>query len=517
MRCRSPLSSVPRAVLLTLVGLLALPACSDEEDGPGIPLVPLDAGTTDAGTDAGTTDSGTPDAGPTDGGSSSAWPQSFSCQGKPQQTLTFNSTQVQELQNKVNDLADCTTIQLGAGTFVLDNAITIRSKGITITGAGKGTKGEGTGGTASTVLDFSTAAANSNGIDVVGDLFSVSDLAIWNAKKDGLRVEGSSNVTIRRVRTEWAQENQESNGKYGIYPVKSAFVLIEECEAYNAADAGIYVGQTRRANVIRNIAKQNVAGIEIENTKFAWVQGNTAVDNTTGLVVFDLPGNPIKGTDILVVGNTITGNNRPNFASVTASSSTVSQVPAGTGTFILASRRVEFVGNTWGDNNTVDIAVLSGLAIEPDITQWSAAYFNFPSADVYIHGNTFTGGSGDAVDNGNLDPERRPLGVLVGAVYQYGASQGEPRVEHVFWDGIDPAPRDESLRNPVNLCFTDNKLPTAEGEPKHAIVDFDLQAVSGYLRTTTPNLPAAWAETRRYPAGAAPFNCSGFLPKLALP
>ncbi|MFP2927825.1 parallel beta-helix domain-containing protein [Pyxidicoccus sp. 3LG] len=522
MRCRSPLSYAPRAVLVALVGLLALPACSDDDEGTETPDAGQnrpDSGTpTDAGIDSGTPDSGsdagTPDAG-SDGGSSVAWPVDFSCDDKTQVFRHFNADQVQELQDAVNDLAECTTIQLGAGTFQFDNALTIRQNGITITGAGKGAKGEATGGTASTVLDFSNAAANSNGIDVVGKTFSVSDLTIWNAKKDGLRVESSTNVYIRRIRTEWAQENQESNGKYGIYPVKSSFVLIEDCEAYNAADAGIYVGQTRRANVLRNIAKQNVAGIEIENTKFAWVQGNIATDNTTGLVVFDLPGNPIKGTDILVVGNTITDNNRPNFASVTASSSTVSQVPAGTGTFILASRRVEFVGNTWGNNNSVDIAVLSGLAIEPDPSQWAAAYFNFPSADVYIHGNTFMGGSGDLVDNGTPDAERRPLGALLGAVYRYGAAAHQvTQVEHVLWDGIDPAPRNETLANPINICFTGNTLPAST---KEAVVDLDLQAVSGHLMSSTPNPMAAWGETRRYAQGAAPFNCKGFSPSLALP
>ncbi|WP_426755729.1 parallel beta-helix domain-containing protein [Myxococcus sp. Y35] len=510
-----PLSRAPRAVLLALVGLLALPACSDDDDDRP------DAGQPDSGTrpDAGTGDGGTGDGGTDDGGTegdggSIAWPQDFSCEGKEQTTLAFDPGQEQELQDAVNALAECTTIELGAGTFQFDNAITIRANGITFKGAGKGAQGEATGGEASTVLDFSNAAANTNGLDVVGKLFTVSDLAVWNAKKDGLRIESSSNVNIQRIRTEWAQENQESNGKYGIYPVKSMFVLVEDCEAYNAADAGIYVGQTQHTIVRRNVAKKNVAGIEIENTKFAHVSNNLATDNTTGLVVFDLPGNPIRGTDIYVADNTITGNNRPNFASVEASSSTVSQVPAGTGTFILASRRVEFERNTWGDNNTVDIAILSGLAIEPDPAQWAPGFFNYPSKDIFIHDNTFTGGSGRLVDNGEPDPERRPLGALLGAVYAYGAqAHGVTGVEHVLWDGIDPAPRNESLSNPINICFTRNTLPEGTGA---ALVDLDLQAVSGHILAPTPDLPSAWAETRRYAQDAEPYNCSGFTPALTI-
>ncbi|MCP3169999.1 parallel beta-helix domain-containing protein [Myxococcus qinghaiensis] len=510
---RLPLSRVSRAVLVAALSLLVIPACSDDADDRTFASPNPDTGEGPGTPDSGTPDSGTPDSGTPD--AVTRYPVEFSCTDAQRTTVSFNPGQEQALQNAVNDLAPCTTIQLGAGTFHFDNAVTIRQDGITIAGAGRGAQGEGTGGTASTVLDFSNAASNTNGLDVIGKLFTVRDLALWNAKKDALRVENSANVFIQRIRTEWAQENNENNGKYGIYPVKSRYVLIEDSEAYNAADAGIYVGQTRYTIVRRNIAKKNVAGIEIENTKFAYVEGNTAIDNTTGLVVFDLPGNPIKGTDILITKNIITGNNRPNFASVTASSSTVSQVPAGTGTFILASRRVEFVGNTWGDNNTVDIAVLSGFAIEPNPILWAAGFYNFASADVYVHGNTFTGGSGTSVDNGTPDPARRPLGALVTGVYAYGkAAHGVDRVEHVLWDGIDPAPRNEAVPNGVRLCFVNNTVPSTT---KASIVDLDLQAVTAKLMSAEPDVAGAWAETRRYDQGAAPFNCTGFSPGLALP
>jgi hypothetical protein len=191
----------------------------------------------------------------------------------------------------------------------------------------------------------------------------------------------------------------------------------------------------------------------------------------------------------------------------------VSQVPAGTGTFILASRRVEFTRNTWGDNNTLDIAVLSGLSIESDFNLWAPGHFNYGSSDIYIHGNTFNGGSGDMVDNGQPDQERRPLGAVVAGVYQYGtATQQVTQVEPVLWDGIDPAPRNETLSNPISLCFTGNTLPQGT---RYAVVDFDLQGVTAKLGTR--DVAGAWGETRRYAPNAAPFNCQGFSPRLALP
>ncbi|RKH42534.1 parallel beta-helix domain-containing protein [Corallococcus sicarius] len=499
------------AALLALVGALSLTACSDEEDDkkPDAGSQPVDAGTqVDAGTDAGT-DAGPPvDTGiPWDGGSAGG----FSCEGKATATLTFAPGEEEKLQDQVNTLAECTTIQLAAGTFTFDNAITIRQNGVTIAGAGKGVKGEGTGTASSTVLVFTNAAANSNGLDVVGNRFEVRDVAVWNAKKDAVRVESSTDVVMRRVRTEWAQADKETNGKYGLYPVKSKYVVIDECEAYNAADAGIYVGQTEYAVVRNSVALQNVAGIEIENTKYAYVIGNTARDNTTGLVVFDLPGNPIKGTDIRVVNNIITDNNRNNFAAVAASSSTVSQVPAGTGTFILASRRVELTGNTWENNNSLDVAVLSGLIIEENPALWAAGGFNFESADINIHGNVFKGGSGDNVDNGKLDPSRRPLGALVATLYAYGETQGTRQVEHLVWDGVDPVMHNRAELNPINICFTKNTLPAGTTT---AIVDLDLLAAG--TAVTKGDLAGGWAKTRHYAATGTAFDCAGFSPALTI-
>jgi parallel beta-helix repeat protein len=501
---RSQWTRASRATLLALVSALALTACSDDEETPA-PTPRPDAGTeVDAGTDAGpTVDTGIA----WDGGGVGT----FSCEGKTQATVTFAPGQEEALQDQVNTLAECTTVQLAAGTYTFDNAITIRQKGITFVGAGKGVKGEGTGTASSTVLVFTNAAANSNGLDVVGDRFEVRDLAVWNAKKDAIRVESSTDVVMRRVRTEWAEQNRESNGKYGLYPVKSKYVVIEDCEAYNAADAGIYVGQTEYAIVRNSVALQNVAGIEIENTKYAYVLGNTAKDNTTGLVVFDLPGNPIKGTDIRVKNNIITDNNRGNFASVMASSSTVSQVPAGTGTFILASRRVELTGNTWGNNNSVDVAVLSGLAIEPDPALWAAGGLNFASGDIFIHGNTFTGGSGNKVDNDKLNPQLRPLGALLATLYAYGSTTGTLRVPHVLWDGIDPAGHARTEVNPIHICFQGNTLPRGTTT---ALVDLDLNAAATALGKS--DMPGAWAKTRHYAATGTAFDCAGFSPALTI-
>ncbi|MFT5355826.1 MAG: parallel beta-helix repeat protein, partial [Polyangiales bacterium] len=151
-----------------------------------------------------------------------------------------------------------------------------------------------------------------------------------------------------------------NNGAYGIYPVRCQNVLIEECVCSNASDAGLYVGQSINVIVRNNIIRGNVAGLEIENTQYADVYDNLAENNTAGIVVFDLPGNPIVGRDVRIRDNMIINNNTANFAP----GGVVAVIPAGVGTFTLASRRVEITGNTYMNNNSVDIALLSGDVVE---------------------------------------------------------------------------------------------------------------------------------------------------------
>ncbi len=456
-------------------------------------------GTATTGGGAGTTGGGT---GATGGGA----PGDGGCV-----TLNFTTGQEAQIQDAVNSLQNCTTIVLGAGTYHFDNSLTIRSQNagtlstFTLRGAGKGVQGEATGTGSSTVLDFSNAVSNSNGVDIVANNLIVEDLAIWNAKKDALRVENSDGVILRRVRTEWATENATTNGAYGLYPVSSTHVLMEDCESYNAADAGIYVGQTTFVTVRNCIAKKNVAGIEIENTRFADVYGNLAEDNTTGLVVFDLPSNPVAGTDIRVHHNTVRNNNRANFASVNSSSSTVSQVPAGTGSFVMASRRVEFFANTWLNNNSVDFAVISGLSITAfDPAPWSIG--NWAISDIYVHDNVFMGQSGDNVD---ADPNsNRVLGVFIGALYGFGEATAQvPYVEPLFWDGVDT----DGGANPIDLCFNNNELDA--GQP-YAVANLNFPASLPYLITFQATgdagaLADAWGTTSRYANNTTPFNCTG--------
>ena len=346
------------------------------------------------------------------------------------------------LQTQVNSIDASTTIILGLGTFKMTNQLTIRTKGAHVIGQGMDL----------TTLDFSTASAQGNGIDAIGDDFLVQDLTVRDAAKDGIRVEASTGVVYRRVHVTWTTPSLPSNGAYGIYPVKSQNVLVEGSLVENASDAGLYVGQCQHAIVRNNIVKGNVAGLEIENTQYADVYGNLAEDNTGGIVAFDLPGNPIVGRDIRLHDNTIRNNNHVNFAS----GGTVASIPVGTGTFAMASRRVEITGNTYANNNTGDIALISGLALEQDPTKWMlptstlsgkfddlgllpgapGTIMNFRSENILVANNKHSGSGKQA------DP-RDPLQLGLLLLLVYGANP----VDNVLYDTIGESKFDSTMTN----------------------------------------------------------------------
>ena len=409
------------SVLCPLVCPLVLLACTGSTDKAD----PSTSGTTDTDTDT--------DAGEDTGGDSAEPFPSSSCDDFPDPCIEVSAGDNDTLFETVNLLEDGLTVVLAAGTWTLDNQVTLRgASGVALVGQGMD----------ATVLDFALEEVQTNGIDVIGDDFLVQDLTVKDARKDGVRVEDSDGVVMRRVRVTWSTPESSENGAYGLYPVKSSRVLIEDCEAFHAADAGIYVGQTQHTIVRRNTATGNVAGIEIENTQFADVYDNIAVGNTGGLLIFDLPGNPIVGRDIWVHDNVITDNNTPNFAP----GGTVSMIPAGTGTIVLATRRLVIEDNEYGNNGSADIAIFSGLVVEGDPDGWhlttdelvgdtaglglpsdETGVFNYRTDNIVVTGNQHDG-SGTAPDMGSLVD--REIGFLLGLVY------GEERVDDVLYDAI---------------------------------------------------------------------------------
>src|SRR5262249_47331620 len=154
---------------------------------------------------------------------------------------------------------------------------------------------------------------------------TIRDLAVEDARGDAIKAQGTKRMIFHNVRAEWTGGPKESNGSYGLYPVLCTDVVIEGCTAIGASDAGIYVGQSENIVVRRNVARQNVAGIEIENSIRADVSENQASDNAGGILVFTLPDLPKKdGRICRVFRNRVVANNHENFA---PKGNTVASVP----------------------------------------------------------------------------------------------------------------------------------------------------------------------------------------------
>jgi parallel beta-helix repeat protein len=310
----------------------------------------------------------------------------------------------ERLQQQLIQAQPGDVIEIPAGTHSISRGLSLNVDGVTIRGAGM----------EQSILSFANQAQGAEGLLVSADDFVIENLAIEDTVGDALKINESDNVVIRNVRTEWTGGPLSSNGAYGIYPVQSSNILIDGAVAIGASDAGIYVGQSNNIIVRNSRAEYNVAGIEIENSIFADVHNNVATNNTGGILVFDLPNLPVQGgRNTRVFNNQIVNNNTANFA---PEGNIVGEVPAGTGMMVLANDSIEVFGNTFTDNNTTNVMIVSYYITERPFDDPN--YDPFPE-EIYIHDNQFNGG-------GNT-PNSEPLVML-----QQATGQAIP---DIVWDG----------------------------------------------------------------------------------
>ncbi|MFZ4605490.1 MAG: parallel beta-helix domain-containing protein [Caulobacter sp.] len=318
---------------------------------------------------------------------------------------TYQDTLIQQLIDaKPGDV-----VTIPAGVYAIDRGLSLDVDGVTIRGAGMDR----------TILSFKGQAAGAEGLLVNASNFTIEDLAIEDAKGDGLKVNEGENIIIRRVRAEWTGGPKTSNGAYGLYPVQVRNLLIEDSVAIGASDAGIYVGQSNNVVVRRNRAEFNVAGIEIENTQNADVYDNLATNNTGGILVFNMPNLKVPGFATRIFRNRVTGNNTGNFG---RKGSAVASVPAGSGVVINSNDQVEIFDNDIGGNVTANVIIssyfstgyMSEKGVAPNFDPWPEA--------IFIHDNRFTAG-GNKPDGLDLQALR---------VAMFGVTGSLP---DVLWDG----------------------------------------------------------------------------------
>jgi len=348
------------------------------------------------------------------------------CARKPGQVVSgpefqksFQEALIEAKPGAVIELPEGKQDVTGTFSLTVDN-VTIRGKGMD-----------------RTVLSFKNQKTGSAGLLVTSNQFTIEDVGFEDTKGDGIKINGATGVTIRRVRTEWTGGPNEKNGSYGLYPVQCKDVLIEDSVVRGAADAGFYVGQSKNIIVRRNRAEGNVAGIEIENSEYADVYQNTATQNTGGILVFNLPDLPVKGGQFTrVFDNQVVNNNQDNFA---PKGNMVATVPAGTGVIVMSTNHIEVFKNTIKNNQTTNVSILSYLTTGKPLND--KGYDPFTEA-IYVHDNTIAGG-GDA-----------PVGQLATALVP---AFGKP-LPAILYDGVvDPSKLTKGhLPDDARICVQRN-------------------------------------------------------------
>ncbi|WP_457096438.1 parallel beta-helix domain-containing protein [Lysobacter sp. P5_B9] len=379
------------------------------------------------------------------------------CERQGPAPVAVDSDYQKVLIERLLDAKPGDVIEIPAGTFAFDRSLNLRADGVTIHGAGMD----------KTVLTFKGQKSGAEGLLVNAGNFTIENLAIEDTKGDGLKVNEGENIVIRGVRVEWTRGPHTDNGAYGLYPVQTKNVLIEDCVVIGASDAGLYVGQSDTIVVRRNRVERNVAGIEIENSKNADVHDNVATQNTGGILVFDMPNLPRRGHSTRVFKNRVFDNNTDNFARKGAA---VASVPAGSGVVLNSADKVEIFDNDIGGNKTANVIISS---------YWSTGYMNkygiskdydpYPE-EVYVHGNRFKGG-GDSPDG--LD-----LKTLKVALFGLGGS-----LPDVLWDGYVNAQR---AQGPQICVEGASGVLNADGPHKYK----NPGLVGDAVRCTLPALPA---------------------------
>lgn len=270
------------------------------------------------------------------------------------------------------------TLEFECGYYDLDQGLLIQAtEDVRITGCGKD----------ETVLSFRDSAnvTGLEALDIRG--ITVEDLTILDSPGDAFKLKGVKWGTLSNVRAIWSgggepitEDNyterlnvqctkppfnegddapdyvpSSSSGRYGIYPVESENILVENSESVGASDAGIYVGQTNTAIIRDSRAIYNVMGFEIENVRGGEYDSNVAECNTGGFLIYDLENITQYGDTSVMLNNTARNNNTYNFAH----SGLVSVVPRGTGFITLGYDNIEVVDNTFEDHSTAAVIYTS--------------------------------------------------------------------------------------------------------------------------------------------------------------
>lgn len=372
-----------------------------------------------------------------------------------------------------------TVVQLPAGTYDFEGELSVSVDGIVL-------RGKGMDAPDGTVLRFGQQVSSGQSISVTGNAFVVENLAVENSPGDAIKVRGTNGVTFRRVRVEWTNGPDSDNGAYGLYPVQTRNVLIEDSVVRGASDAGIYVGQSENIVVRRNHVYENVAGIEVENSSFADVYDDEVTRNTGGILVFEIPSPPVTGGEqTRVFNNRVYENNTPNFARV---GNIVGSVPAGTGVMILATDKVEVFDNTITGNDSTAVMILSYYIEDVGINRLS--YDPVPEK-IHIHDNEITDNGNNPQDIAKTVADLIFDGRAPEVVYDSSGVNTDAGLRREYPDGLSEDQR---------ICVVNNTAGVTMGQFNGSVIlaglafDPAISLDTEFFNCSHPSLPAVVLE-----------------------
>jgi parallel beta-helix repeat protein len=177
----------------------------------------------------------------------------------------------------------------------------------------------------------------------------VRGFTVRGFEDDGVFLICVDHWRITRVRT-------IDNREYGTFPSHTLLGRLDHSFASGANDTGHYIGQSRRARVDHNMARDNVSGFEIENSSQVRADHNLAAGNTAGFLSFALPNLDVKSnSDNRLDHNRSRRNDKPNTC--VDPDDTVCLVPSGTGMLVIAADRNRLEANRVTDNKSIGIGV----------------------------------------------------------------------------------------------------------------------------------------------------------------
>ncbi|WP_160370143.1 parallel beta-helix domain-containing protein [Sphingobacterium humi] len=378
--------------------------------------------------------------------------------------LTFGPGEEEKIEEAFLSLKDSTEIYLKEGNYKFQNLSIAQVNHILIHGAGP----------KKTILDFKDQKQGGEGIRVTDvSNFKIQGLEIRDSKGDLLKINNGKDIVINDLHAIWSTADSTSGG-YGIYPVLCSNVLIENCYAEGASDAGIYVGQTKGAIVRNSKAAKNVAGCEIENSTDAEVYDNEFYNNTAGFLVFDLPDLSQRGGRIKAYNNHIHDNNFKNFAKAGSFGTSwgVGNASPGSGVIILATSEVEIYNNKIENNNSSAITIASGFTVDDKAAEKINENYSPIPTQIKIHGNTISMGK----EFPKPAYEHRVGQLIIATEQQLNAMHPDrtnKRIPAILYDGVtsnimsqgtDPNPDKLCINQPgenmfVNADFANVKNP----------------------------------------------------------